>query len=185
MNHHLEKNCEGVDASVFSGDVLYDDESRAELKNYIGRWTRAIAEHEGAAVQAAQPEAVGDERLLRTMLAIRVAGPTLYADDGELQDNSAQPFIDFKRDSAKEIERKLMERGTANAWKSIGQFAAAPTTEATSSPSDADRYRLVRRGQHWSVIDGIGTVLRGDDLDSAADAILADAAIRATKGGEL
>ena len=46
MNHHLEKNCEGVDAAVFSGDVLYNDNSRAELKEYIGRWTRAIAEHE-------------------------------------------------------------------------------------------------------------------------------------------
>lgn len=89
---------------------------------------------ERAAVQAAQPEAVADEHLLRLMLAIRVAGPTLYADDGELQDNSVQPFIDFKRDSAKEIERKLMERGMANAWKSIGQFAAAPTTEAVGEP---------------------------------------------------
>lgn len=69
MNHHLEKNCEGVDASVFSGDVLYDDESRAELKNYIGRWTRAIAEYEGAAAQAAQPEAVGLTSQQRVMLA--------------------------------------------------------------------------------------------------------------------
>lgn len=64
----------------------------------------------------------GGERLLRQMLAIRVAGAILYADDGELQDNSVQPFIDFKRDSAKEIERKLLERGMAKAWKSIGQF---------------------------------------------------------------
>ena len=46
MSPHLEKNCEGVDAAVFTGDVLYDDDSRAELKEYIGRWTRAIAEHE-------------------------------------------------------------------------------------------------------------------------------------------
>lgn len=62
MNHHLEKNCEGVDASVFSGDVLYDDESRAELKKYIGRWTRAIAEHEGAAPTAPAPtEPVADK----------------------------------------------------------------------------------------------------------------------------
>lgn len=58
-------------------------------------------------------------------------------------------------------------------------LAAAPTTEATSSPSDAERHRLVRRGQHWSVIDGIGNVLRGNDLDAAIDAI------HATKGGEL
>ena len=46
MRTHLEQNCEGVDASVFSGDVLYDDEERAELKAYVERWARAIAEHE-------------------------------------------------------------------------------------------------------------------------------------------
>lgn len=63
-----------------------------------------------------------------------------------------------------------------------GVFAQAGDA---GEPSDGERYRLLRRGQHWSVIDGIGNVLRGDDLDAAADAILADAAIRATKGGKL
>lgn len=56
---------------------------------------------------------------------------------------------------------------------------ATPPSAAQPEPSDAERYRLVRRGQHWSVIDGIGNVLRGDDLDAAIDAI------RATKGGKL
>jgi hypothetical protein len=37
---------------------------------------------------------------------------------------------------------------------------------------DATRYRLVRRGQRWSVIDGIGNVLRGEQLDAAVDAAL-------------
>ena len=37
---------------------------------------------------------------------------------------------------------------------------------------DAVRYRMVRRGQHWSVINGIGDTLRGDDLDAAIDAQL-------------
>ena len=35
---------------------------------------------------------------------------------------------------------------------------------------DADRYRLLRRGQHWSVIDGVGDVLRAERLDAAIDA---------------
>ncbi len=35
---------------------------------------------------------------------------------------------------------------------------------------DAQRYRLLRRGQKWSVIDGIGDTLRGDVLDAAIDA---------------
>jgi hypothetical protein len=38
---------------------------------------------------------------------------------------------------------------------------------------DAARYRVVRRGQHWSVIDGIGDPLMGDALDMAIDAALA------------
>lgn len=35
---------------------------------------------------------------------------------------------------------------------------------------DAERYRLVRRGQHWSVVDWIGDDLRGEELDKAVDA---------------
>lgn len=37
---------------------------------------------------------------------------------------------------------------------------------------DAARYRQLRRGQQWSVIDGIGDVLRADDLDAAIDITL-------------
>ena len=46
----------------------------------------------------------------------------------------------------------------------------AQAAEIASLQADADRYLEVRRGQKWSVIDGIGDVLRGDDLDSAIDA---------------
>lgn len=35
---------------------------------------------------------------------------------------------------------------------------------------DAERYRCLRRGQYWSVIDGIGDTLRADALDAAIDA---------------
>lgn len=35
---------------------------------------------------------------------------------------------------------------------------------------DAARYRLLRRGQHWSVIDGIGNSLRAEILDATIDA---------------
>ncbi|PRG77359.1 hypothetical protein C6T69_05615 [Burkholderia multivorans] len=38
---------------------------------------------------------------------------------------------------------------------------------------DAERYRLLRRGQHWSVLNGIGDTLRADELDAAIDAALA------------
>ena len=38
-----------------------------------------------------------------------------------------------------------------------------------SVQEDAARYRLLRRGQHWSVIDGIGNELRAEALDAATD----------------
>jgi len=47
---------------------------------------------------------------------------------------------------------------------------------APSAPDDvakdAARYRLVRRGQHWSVVNGIGDNLRGEELDAAVDTVL-------------
>lgn len=38
---------------------------------------------------------------------------------------------------------------------------------------NAERYQLLRRGQHWSVINGIGDTLRADQLDAAIDAATA------------
>lgn len=40
---------------------------------------------------------------------------------------------------------------------------------------DAARYRMIRRGQHWSVIDGVGDDLRAEALDEAVDIVLAAA----------
>lgn len=37
---------------------------------------------------------------------------------------------------------------------------------------DAGRYRELRRGQKWSVVDGIGDTLRADELDQAVDAAI-------------
>lgn len=38
---------------------------------------------------------------------------------------------------------------------------------------DAQRYSQVRRGQHWSVVDGIGNLLLGESLDAAIDDAIA------------
>jgi hypothetical protein len=54
--------------------------------------------------------------------------------------------------------------------------AEAYKAEADALRKDAERYRLLRRGQHWSVINGIGDELRADDLDAAINAVM--------KGGE-
>lgn len=42
--------------------------------------------------------------------------------------------------------------------------------ECTQDREDSERYRLLRRGQHWSVINGIGEALRAESLDAAIDA---------------
>jgi hypothetical protein len=41
--------------------------------------------------------------------------------------------------------------------------------ETKANEKNAARYAKVRRGQHWSVVNGIGDLLRGDALDAAVD----------------
>jgi hypothetical protein len=53
-----------------------------------------------------------DERMLRKMLAFAYSGSTkLYGDDGELQDYSEMPGIDYVRDTVREINDKMNTRG--------------------------------------------------------------------------
>lgn len=56
--------------------------------------------------------------------------------------------------------------------------------EKVAAMADAERYRKIRRGQHWSVIDGIGNTLRAEALDAAVDAVQALPAIAKADGGE-
>lgn len=51
-------------------------------------------------------------------------------------------------------------------------WQARASLQSGTDAVDAGRYRLLRRGQHWSVINGIGDTLRGDDLDAAIDAAI-------------
>lgn len=51
-----------------------------------------------------------ENKLFREMLAFNLGGANLYCDDGELQDASERPFIDWKRDSAQEIQDKISQR---------------------------------------------------------------------------
>ena len=53
----------------------------------------------------------------------------------------------------------------------LKKAAQAAPQAADSVLEDAARYRLLRRGQHWSVIYGIGDdLLRAEALDAAVDA---------------
>jgi hypothetical protein len=61
-------------------------------------------------VPTSTPEIPRVEFLLRRLLAHRLAGSKGYYDDGELQDSSRFPFIDYLRDHPEDIELKLAER---------------------------------------------------------------------------
>ena len=54
--------------------------------------------------------------------------------------------------------------------------AAIAALQAEPQPEherNAARYQLLRRGQKWSTVDGIGTVLRAETLDAAIDNAMA------------
>jgi len=77
-----------------------------------------FAAYGGAVIELSALEAdnaliLKDNYHLRAMLAFRCAGPTLYGDDGELQDCSTLPHIDFKNDSPSEISAKLIQRANS------------------------------------------------------------------------
>lgn len=44
--NRLMNVCDEIDASVFSGELLFIDEERLYLKEYLERWQRAITDHE-------------------------------------------------------------------------------------------------------------------------------------------
>lgn len=53
-----------------------------------------------------------------------------------------------------------------------GRAERSAAASADAAVKDAERYRKIRRGQHWSVVNGIGDVLRGDELDAMVDAVI-------------
>lgn len=78
----------------------------------------------------------------------------------------------------REVECQNMARKFSGAFLdgafAFHSIASAPATQAAPAAQgdaeDAARYRCIRRGQHWSVIDGSGNELRAEALDSAIDA---------------
>ena len=78
-----------------------------------------------------------------------------------------------------EVERLQERLGIAE--RAIADLGLTPTeakagvARSKANKIDAERYRALRRGQKWSVVDGIGDTLRWDDLDAAIDAAIAAA----------
>jgi hypothetical protein len=87
----------------------------------------------------------------------------------EIEANRAKRNLDRDfPDHSREVV-PLAPASTVAALKAERDAALARVAELEK---DAARYRLLRRGQKWSVVDGIGTVLRADELDAAIDAAL-------------
>ena len=55
-------------------------------------------------------------------------------------------------------------------WYLRGDELDTLRAQLAEAQRDAERYRSLRRGQKWSVIDWKGDALRVDDLDAAIDA---------------
>lgn len=80
---------------------------------------------------------LSSETKLRRLVAFLYGQHNLYLDDGELQDNSAQPFIDFLRDSPDEIAHKIQTRGLASLRSPV-----EPTPVPASTADQASTQRV-------------------------------------------
>lgn len=90
---------------------IFPSPNDEEASQYMRQWAELIedaVEMEGG--RHLMRVLLDDTLLLRKLLALRYAGTNLYADDGELQDNSELPSIDFLRDAPHAIHRKMIER---------------------------------------------------------------------------
>lgn len=105
--------------------IKWAKEEIAALKESVESGPRVLREDaERNAARAERAEYENAE--LRIMCAIAVTGlGKLYHDDGELQDTNAQPWIDWKRDSVDEIQRKLRERNKET-LSQIAKMQSAP-----------------------------------------------------------
>ena len=87
----------------------------------------------------------------------------LHAIETALQQgyDAARLEIESLRDEVKEY------RHGAGVQKALIETLLADNPE---DALDAARYRMLRRGQHLSVINGVGDTLRAEELDAAIDA---------------
>lgn len=108
--------------------VEYAIASLDEIARLRADLAAVVAERD--AMRAGQSLFKAGESLLREMLAYRVAGVHLYRDDGELQDSTEHPWIDFRRDTPTEIQSKLRKRAMAKYQRSIDDAARAAGGES-------------------------------------------------------
>lgn len=90
----------------------------------------------------AQVEALTvDNKELRRHLCAARAGYLAYMDDGEAQDNSVHPCIDYLRDSLKDINAKLLERMQNNTPSPLTRPASFPERDTTKPAEQQGLFR--------------------------------------------
>lgn len=147
--------------------------------DYERAWTMLL----GMAAPAA-PSAIATQVIENLLQLARIVN-TAVEDWGETKEDDSMEVIFHKEEADKmesileffdslpdaPAEEGVIESGPLRAARVL-RAQAAPAAPAVDARESA-RYRLLRRGQHWSVIDGKGDVLRGDELDATIDARLA------------
>jgi hypothetical protein len=112
----------------------------------FAQWFRKLAEAIRAGSPSPQPAPAGfpvsaDERALRRLLAVRVAMPGLYLDDGEASGQQHGITIDFMREPVAHIDAKLRALNVARAicaqpsaipagWRLVPEGATAEMVQA-------------------------------------------------------
>jgi ABC-type bacteriocin/lantibiotic exporter with double-glycine peptidase domain len=83
------------------------------------------------------------------------------------------PVADHAAASARIAELEHEAQQLSALVQALDAKAAELEQQLEQARKDQARYQILRRGQHWSVINGIGDTLRAEALDAAIDAALA------------
>lgn len=91
--------------------TVYPQPNHEDADRYMQQWHELIEDAVEMEGGRHLMHVLLDETIqLRVLLALRIGGVSLYTDDGELQDNTVAPCIDFLSDTVPAIKRKLRER---------------------------------------------------------------------------
>jgi hypothetical protein len=140
-----------------------------ELRNERDQWADA-----GYAAQAQPCDHVYEARPIDGSRSAVALVEAVCRKCGARGDASLTP--DMQRDEKRGAESgQDHDTALADTQRQIIEAAerrgyARAEAENVGYRTDAGRYRLLRRGQHWGVIDGGGNTLRADTLDAAIDA---------------
>ena len=167
--------------SVKGFDDLIAVLERADRKGYMpdamaDEW--AAFDYRASPAPAVEPAPQAPQCDSQEISALRwLLNITTEFDRKDVRTRQAARLLDEYRSGDGRTNRELLE----SVWSKIRAAPVEPAADlvhpapaqgAADEARDAARYRLLRRGQHWSVIDGIGDILRAEVLDSTIDAAM-------------